>query len=38
MSLHDQTLKELKSITGRLNSISNRCEEIKNYIDNTEDC
>ena len=34
MSLHDQTLKELKSITERLNSISNRCEEIKNYVDN----
>ena len=26
MSLHDQKLKELKSITERLNSISNRCE------------
>ena len=37
MSLHDQTLKELKSIPERLNSISNRCEEIKKYIDNTED-
>ncbi|KAK2549045.1 hypothetical protein P5673_030674 [Acropora cervicornis] len=37
MSLHDQTLKELKSITERLNSISNRCEEIKNYVDNAED-
>ena len=36
-SLHDKTLKELKSISERLSSISNRCEEIKNYIDNAED-
>ena len=36
VSLHDKTLKELKSITERLN-ISNRCEEITNYIDNAED-
>ena len=37
VSLHNKTLKELTSITERLNSISNRCEESKNYIDNAED-
>lgn len=37
MSLQDQTLKGLKSITERLNSISNRCGEIKSYTDNAED-
>ena len=37
ISLHDKTINELKTIYDRLDTISKRCEGIKNYIDNAED-
>lgn len=36
-SLHQKTLSELKTITQRLDDISTKCEDIKEYIDCAKD-